>query len=443
MKRTLFVSISIITILLVTMVSNSAGYARASIDNKKQVALVAILEDQGDPERWKALIQPAIEEMRTKHPDLDLEINYTAYPYDQAKKEMLDAISNQTHVDLISLDQIWLGEFAERGLLTDLTEKMKNWERFSDFYEANLDGTVYDGRIYGIWAWTDARGIWYWKDMLDQAGVDPNSLKTWDGYIASAKKLNSILRPQGIEGIHLTGASHSPDIWYPYLWMLGGYIIEPRDGHPTKGVYWFPAYNSSEGIRAMEFIKSQVEAGIKPQKDHFWGEEFLDRKFAVMIEALQHHIPLSTPENRLEFVQKVGFIPMFPVPNLDNKSATLMGGWVLSIPSTSNHKDIAWELITTILEPKILAPYLAAHANLPTQIPIGEGNYSQTANNTIPYYSQLIDMIESGYNRPNIPEYPQIAEHIKQALDDVYHGMKEPKQALDDAAAKSAKVLGW
>ena len=174
-----------------------------------------------------------------------------------------------------------------------------------------------------------------------------------------------------------------------------------------------------------------------------WGEEFLDRKFAVMIEALQHHIPLSTPEKRMEFEQKVGFIPMFPVPNLDNKSATLMGGWALSIPSTSVHKDLAWELITTILEPKILAPYLAAHANLPTQIPIGEGNYSQAANNTIPYYSHLIDMIENGYNRPNIPEYPPIAEHIKQALDDVYHGLKEPKQALDEAAAKSAKVLGW
>ena len=79
----------------------------------------------------------------------------------------------------------------------------------------------------------------------------------------------------------------------------------------------------------------------------------------------------------------------------------------------------------------------------PTQIPIGEGNYSQTANNTIPYYSGLVDMIEREYNRPNIPEYPQIAEHIKQALDEVYSGLKEPKQALDDAAVKSAKALGW
>jgi ABC-type glycerol-3-phosphate transport system substrate-binding protein len=46
-----------------------------------------------------------------------------------------------------------------------------------------LDGTVYNDRIYGIWAWTDVRGIWYWKDMISQAGVDPNTLKTWDGVL--------------------------------------------------------------------------------------------------------------------------------------------------------------------------------------------------------------------------------------------------------------------
>ena len=36
--------------------------------------------------------------------------------------------------------------------------------------------------------------------------------------------------------------------------------------------------------------KNRLDAGIKPQKHHFWGKEFLDRKFAVMLEALQHHI---------------------------------------------------------------------------------------------------------------------------------------------------------
>jgi multiple sugar transport system substrate-binding protein len=403
-----------------------------------------MLEDQGDPERWKSLILPAIQELRHRHPDLDIQLNYTTYPYNEMREKLLSAVGNQTEIDLVSLDQIWLGEFAEKGFLTDLTNYTKNWGRENDWYEQSWDGGIYNGKVYGIWAWTDIRGLWYWKDMLHKAGVDPNSLRTWDGYIQAAKKLNAVLRPQGIEGVHLVGASHSPDIeFYPYLWMLGGNIVTMKTGHPTKGNYLFPTYNSSEGVRALEFIKAQIDAGIKPQKNHFWGKEFLDRKFAVMLEALQHHVHLNTTDQKREFEEKIGFLPMFPVPNLRYNSSSLMGGWELSIPESSNHKDLAWELITIILDPDILAPYVVSHANLPTEIPIGEGPYVQEANKTIPYYSQLIDMIKIGHGRPNIPEYPQIADHIRQALDEVYYGLKEPKQALDDAAAKSAKALGW
>jgi multiple sugar transport system substrate-binding protein len=428
---------------MVVLVSFAVHAFAQKKQQQQQVTLTAMLEDQGDPQRWKSLLQPSIQELRTRHPDMNIQINYTTYPYNQTRSHLLAALANQTPVDLISLDQIWLGEFAGKGFLTDLTSYAQGWGRQKDWYQANWDGGVYNHKVYGIWAWTDVRGIWYWKDLLSKADVDPNLLKTWDGYIAAAKKLNAILRPQGIEGIHLTAAGHSPDIWYPYLWMLGGDILEQKPGHPTKGVYFFPEYNSSQGIRAMEFIKAQVDAGIKPQKTHFWGEEFLNRKFAVMLEALQHHIPLSTPEKRLEFEQKVGFIPMFPVPDLSYPSATLMGGWEFSIPKTSAHKDLAWELITIMLEPKILAPYLAAHANVPTQIPIGEGPYSLEASNIIPYYNELISMVKVGHGRPSIPEYPIIAENIREARDQVFQGLKEPKQALDDAAAKSAKVLGW
>jgi multiple sugar transport system substrate-binding protein len=45
--------------------------------------------------------------------------------------------------------------------------------------------------------------------------------------------------------------------------------------------------------------------------------------------------------------------------------------------------------------------------------------------------------------RPNIPEFPQIADHLRIALDEVLYQSKEPKEALDEAATKSAKSLGW
>jgi multiple sugar transport system substrate-binding protein len=365
-------------------------------------------------------VDSAADKLRSNHPDLNIHVKFIDTDYNFTRDQMLKALTNGTSIDVIALDQIWLGEFAQKGLLTDLTNYVRKWGRINEWYPTNFAGGVYKGKVYGIWTWTDVRGIWYWKDLLKKAGVDPNSLKTWDGYIASAKKLNSVLSPKGIEGVQLTAANHSPDMWYPYLWMLGGKIIMQKNGHPTKGPYWFPNYNSSAGLRAMNFIKAQVDAGIKPQKQHFWGKEFLDRKFAVMIEALQHHVRddynVTTPQKRMKFEQKVGFIPMFPVPNPNYQTSTLMGGWEFSIPEISTNKDLAWELLAIMVEPKILAPYLAQHSNLPTQIPIGQGPFAANLHQTTPYYNELISMLNIANARPNIPEYPQIAENIHQAL---------------------------
>jgi multiple sugar transport system substrate-binding protein len=136
-------------------------------------------------------------------------------------------------------------------------------------------------------------------------------------------------------------------------------------------------------------------------------------------------------------------LPVFPVPNQNNMTATMMGGWILSIPETSKNKDLSWELLTLMVEPNVLTPMLQKEGYLPTQKPIGEGPYASQLNTTIPYYKEMISMIPVGHSRPNVPEYSQIADNIKQAIDEVYFGVKEPKQALNDAALKSAKVLGW
>jgi multiple sugar transport system substrate-binding protein len=239
------------------------GNILASPQSKENITMTVLFA--GPNETGKSLVDSAANKLRSVHPDLGINIKYIELPvYNTTRYQISNVITNGTAVDIVTLDQIWLGEFAQKGLLTDLTNYTKNWANLSDLYQSNLDGMIYNDSIYGIWAWTDIRGIWYWKDLLNKAGVNPNSLETWNGYIAAAKKLNAVLRPQGIESVHLTGASHSPDLWYPYLWMLGGDILEPREGHPTKQAYWFPAYNSSEGIQALSFIRDQINAGIKP-----------------------------------------------------------------------------------------------------------------------------------------------------------------------------------
>lgn len=388
-------------------------------------------------DRWDLLIPAAMEVLKSRHPDQNIDIEYEVLPYDKTREKLLAMMAAGTENDLISVDCIWLGEFAEGGFLEDITAQFEQWGRLDEFFEENRKGGLYKDRYYGIWSWTDVRVLWYWKDLLAEAGVNPEDLQTWDGYIASAKKLNETLRPKGIEGVHLVGAGHSPDMWFPYLWMLGGDILTQKDGK------WFPAYNSPEGIKALEFLQTQVEAGVKPQTDHFWGQEFADKKFAVMLEGSWLLGKFPT-EEWPTLQEKIGMLPMFPVPEKGADTATMMGGWMLALPSTSAHKDLAWELLEILQDPDVLTEMLAQYAYLPTQRTITEQEpYATTMGEAIPFFDEFAEALPQGRNRPNIAQYPELAEHIRLAIEEVYYGKKSPEEALNDAAKKSADVLGW
>jgi multiple sugar transport system substrate-binding protein len=425
-----------------TVTSNQS--TTSTVGDKTNVTLRAILvtiPNERGHGNWNHTLQAALDELNRRHPDMNIQIEY-AEPYGEYRNSILDRLSNGDSVDIISLDQIWLGEFAEKGLIRNLTADFEQWGRMDDLYEANIDGQVYNNTLYGLWLWTDVRGMWYWKDMLQEAGVDPESLKTWDGYISAAVKLKDFYGDNITQGVHLVGAPHDPDMWYPYLWMLGGEILELRQGHPTKGVYWFPSYNSSEGVRAMEFLKKQVDAGIKSQKEHSWGLEFANRTFPVMLEG-SWMLSAFPRESWPTLEQEVGFIPMFPVLNVTTQTSTMMGGWELAIPSTSQHSDLSWELITIMAQPEILGPFLEQFGFLPTQHTLGEGPSSEPLKESVPFFEEMVSMIPNGRGRPTIAEYPEIAEDIHQAIQQVYNGSASPKDALDMAAAKSADSLGW
>ncbi len=120
-----------------------------------------------------------------------------------------------------------------------------------------------------------------------------------------------------------------------------------------------------------------------------------------------------------------------------------MGGYTFGIPQISANKDLAWKLIELALKPEILGPFLSQTGVLPTQISMGKSDLLNSTALYYPYYRQLVSMIPFAGTRSSISEYPQIADNIRQAIYEVQFQNKEPKQTLDEAAAKSAMVLGW
>ena len=62
----------------------------------------------------------------------------------------------------------------------------------------------------------------------------------------------------------------------------------------------------------------------------------------------------------------------------------MMGGWELAIPQTSKNKDLAWELLTIMVDSKIISPWLEQNGFLPTQKSLGSGPQSGSAQSNNP-----------------------------------------------------------
>ncbi len=131
--------ISIIIVLAVAaaftfvLSTTTSSPVHAQKDQKQNVTLRAMLDDLGLVGDWKDLLDHARDELSSRHPDMNIQINYMESQYNQTRNLLLTALANQAPIDLISLDQIWLGEFAQKGLLTDLTTRAQIWGRSSDW----------------------------------------------------------------------------------------------------------------------------------------------------------------------------------------------------------------------------------------------------------------------------------------------------------------------
>ena len=82
-KFLLVIFIIITNILFLNIILNPFGYAQSPsvAGQKKQITLTLLLNDLGQPGRWGLLFEPALQELKAKHRDIDIRIKYIEFPY--------------------------------------------------------------------------------------------------------------------------------------------------------------------------------------------------------------------------------------------------------------------------------------------------------------------------------------------------------------------------
>ncbi|WP_226781323.1 ABC transporter substrate-binding protein [Oceaniglobus trochenteri] len=98
---------------------------------------------------------------------------------------------------------------ADAGFLKDITADVEGaWK--DSFSPGALSAYEYNGAYYGVPQEINQVGFWYNRRLFDEAGVDPESIKTWDDLLAAVARF----KEAGITPIATGGADKWPLHFY-------------------------------------------------------------------------------------------------------------------------------------------------------------------------------------------------------------------------------------
>ena len=105
---------------------------------------------------------------------VDLELQpIVANDSDYATKIQVEMQDKDTCPDIFFEDTFQLNTDVAAGYVADITDKVNAWDEWdSNFIEALKEGTKgSDGQTYAVPVSTDVRGLWYNKDVMEEAGL--------------------------------------------------------------------------------------------------------------------------------------------------------------------------------------------------------------------------------------------------------------------------------
>ncbi|WP_123041983.1 ABC transporter substrate-binding protein [Cohnella candidum] len=122
------------------------------------------------------------EKWNAANPDQKIKLEATTFPYDDNHNKLLVALQSKTGApDMADIEISKIGNYLKGDPqlvpLNDIVEPEK-----ANLVMSRLDNYAKDGKYYGIDYHVGAQVIYYNKEILDQAGVNADDIKTWDDY---------------------------------------------------------------------------------------------------------------------------------------------------------------------------------------------------------------------------------------------------------------------
>ncbi|MGH3705036.1 MAG: extracellular solute-binding protein [Agromyces sp.] len=346
--------------------------------------------------------------------------------------------------DIIGMDGIWVGEFAEAGYIKPLADvggdSVDSWEGWDQIPEAVQNALSFDDERYGVPQGADGRVLYYNKDLFEQAGLPADwQPESWDDVLDAARDLKKL---DGVTPIQLNagtamGEATTMQGLLPLLVGTGEQVYEDgkwvgdTDGlNDVLDLYKTIYIDEGLGDAVLQqeaagrdtsfqlFASNQI--GILLEGDYFWR--------SVINPA--EGVGTAPMANRDDVVGYTKIPAMKPGSGVNDQDfVSMSGGTGRVLNPNSDHPELAWELLAFM---NSADAYEARNAGTLAITPRTDVNDEMLAEDPMLTYVSEEVLPITAY-RPPLAAYPQVSTALQQASLDVVSGM-----SVADAASTYA-----
>lgn len=330
------------------------------------------------------------------------------------------AISNGGLPDVFTIDGVRVGEFADAGAIVPIGEYFTE-DDLADFNPDIIQQGTYNDELYTVGCFDSSVGIFYNKDMFEEAGITPATKEdpwTLEELTDAAKKLTT----DDCYGITMSLDATDETVIYFFLPLIQsqGSNVFADDGVTAEGYL-----NGDATLNTVTWIKDMVDKGYASATPE--ANSFELGKAAMAINGSW------APAGLAEYDINWGLMPMAKYDE-NSDPASACGSWTfgMSKDCPDEKKEAAAELIKFMTSADADAQMYEANSMPPAR---------QSAFDQIDAFKEApLDVFQyqlanTSQARPVSVNYAVLSNQFATAVQNVLTGM-DPEKALDEAVTQ-------
>jgi multiple sugar transport system substrate-binding protein len=367
-----------------------------------------------------------------QYPNIHVSLTSAPTDTDTNRATLVTTISGGAATpDVFMGDVIWPAQFGAHQLAVPLSNYLPA-SYWSQFAPGLVQGASYKGQVYGSPLFEDQGFMYYRKDLLAKAGLQPPT--TWQQLETEAKTLVS---------------SHA--VKYGFVWQGASYegltcnfmeYLASAGGTATNSSYTQATLDSPQASQALTFMRSLITSGASPAAVTTFQEAQAMNTFAAGDAAFLRnwdyaYTAATDPATSKLTAAQVGVEPMPAFAGQPTPGYSNIGGWNLYINPHSKNVAADLTFIKFMASPTAQTILATEFSEIPTTTVVRNSPQVIALNPVL----AIVGKTKLVPRPAGTPNYPQLSTAIYTNVNAALAGSTSAASALAAAQSQANTAL--